>query len=157
MKPFYLYNDIEKNEQYQLFDEETKNSIIDLKEKGYCILDLSIEENVLDKIIDNCANKYEDSTRIQNAFEFSENVKHLALYEQIINFLRNAYGRAPIPFQTLNFNKGTQQPTHSDSIHFNTYPYGFMCGAWVALQEVDENNGALHYYPGSHKLPFFRK
>jgi len=156
MKPLYLNKNLEKNEQYQLFNEETKKLIIDLKEKGYCILNLSIDENVLNKIIEDCKNEYQNlnSTRVPNAFYFSENVKHLALHEQIIKFLRNAYGREPIPFQTLNFNKGTQQLTHSDSIHFNSYPYGFMCGAWVALEEIDENNGPLHYYPGSQKLPF---
>jgi hypothetical protein len=28
-----------------------------------------------------------------------------------------------------------------------------MCGVWVALEKVDESNGGLHYYPGSHRLP----
>jgi ectoine hydroxylase-related dioxygenase (phytanoyl-CoA dioxygenase family) len=28
-----------------------------------------------------------------------------------------------------------------------------MCGVWVALEDIDEGNGALVYYPGSHKLP----
>jgi len=157
MKPFYLTNNIKNNEQYHSFNEATKNSIVGLREKGYCVFDLSIDETVLDNIIKDCKSKYEaqGSTRVQNAFEFSANVKQLALHNQIINLLRNAYGRQPIPFQTLNFNKGTQQATHSDSIHFNTFPYGFMCGVWVALEEINDNNGPLHYYPGSHKLPFF--
>jgi hypothetical protein len=30
-----------------------------------------------------------------------------------------------------------------------------MCGVWVALEDIDANNGPLHYYPGSHKLPVF--
>ena len=30
-----------------------------------------------------------------------------------------------------------------------------MAGVWFALEDVDKNNGALHYYPGSHKLPIF--
>jgi hypothetical protein len=28
-----------------------------------------------------------------------------------------------------------------------------MCGVWVALEDVDSNNGPLVYYPGSHKWP----
>ena len=28
-----------------------------------------------------------------------------------------------------------------------------MCGVWVALEDIDLDNGALVYYPGSHKLP----
>lgn len=28
-----------------------------------------------------------------------------------------------------------------------------MCGVWIALEPVNEENGGLHYYPGSHRLP----
>src|SRR5262249_24824204 len=38
--------------------------------------------------------------------------------------------------------------------HFYSVPAGFMCGVWIALEDVDEGNGALEYYPGSHRLPF---
>jgi ectoine hydroxylase-related dioxygenase (phytanoyl-CoA dioxygenase family) len=30
-----------------------------------------------------------------------------------------------------------------------------MVDAWVAFEDVDENNGPLRYYKGSHKLPVF--
>ena len=30
-----------------------------------------------------------------------------------------------------------------------------MCGVWMALEDVHEDNGPLHYYPKSHKLPFY--
>jgi hypothetical protein len=48
---------------------------------------------------------------------------------------------------------GTEQATHSDTIHFNSMPRGFMCGAWVALEDIDMDNGPVVYYPGSHLLP----
>ena len=32
-------------------------------------------------------------------------------------------------------------------------PPGFMCGVWVALEDMDMDNGPLVYYPGSHRLP----
>ena len=28
-------------------------------------------------------------------------------------------------------------------------------GVWVALENIDAENGPLVYYPGSHKLPYF--
>ena len=28
-----------------------------------------------------------------------------------------------------------------------------MCGVWIALEDMDMDNGPLVYYPGSHKLP----
>ena len=58
-----------------------------------------------------------------------------------------------LPFQTLNFPVGTQQPAHADSFAFQSDPPGYMCGVWVALEDMDMDNGTLVYYPGSHKLP----
>ena len=55
----------------------------------------------------------------------------------------------------MNFRVGSQQRTHSDTIHFHCFPARFMCGVWLALEDVGADNGPLRYYPGSHKLPIF--
>jgi ectoine hydroxylase-related dioxygenase (phytanoyl-CoA dioxygenase family) len=91
--------------------------------------------------------------RIKNAWRVSDNVKALALDRRVLEILESLYGRRPMPFQTLNFRVGSQQPAHSDAIHFNSQPAGFMCGVWIALEDVDMDSGPVVYYPGSHKLP----
>jgi hypothetical protein len=91
--------------------------------------------------------------RIQDAWRISDNVRALALSERVRNLLANLYRREPLPFQTLNFRYGSEQAVHSDTIHFNSQPAGFMCGVWVALEDIDMENGPLLYYPGSHALP----
>ena len=58
-------------------------------------------------------------------------------------------------FQSINFLTGSEQRTHSDSIHMSTFPLGGMAAAWVALEDITPGNGPLHYYPGSHKLPYY--
>jgi len=58
-------------------------------------------------------------------------------------------------FQSINFLTGSQQRTHSDSIHMSTFPLGGMAAAWVALEDITPDNGPLHYYPGSHQLPYY--
>jgi hypothetical protein len=40
-------------------------------------------------------------------------------------------------------------------VHFSSSPERFMCGVWVALEDMDANNGPLIYYPGSHLWPVF--
>jgi Phytanoyl-CoA dioxygenase (PhyH) len=94
--------------------------------------------------------------RIMDAWRISDNVKGLALSPTPLGVLEELYGRRPLPFQTLNFRVGTQQPAHSDTVHFNSDPPGFMGGVWVALEDIDMDNGPLVYYPGSHKLPEVR-
>lgn len=30
-----------------------------------------------------------------------------------------------------------------------------MCGVWVAMEDIDETNGPLMYFPGSHRWPIY--
>lgn len=91
--------------------------------------------------------------RVQDAWRRSPAVKALAIHPRILTALRTVYGRDPFPFQTLSFQVGTEQPKHSDAIHFHSDPPLFMCGVWIALEDVALDAGALVYWPGSHKLP----
>ena len=33
--------------------------------------------------------------------------------------------------------------------------HGGSAGVWIAFEDIDADNGPLHYYPGSHRLPLF--
>lgn len=83
-------------------------------------------------------------------------VRQVACHPEILAALRVLYGREPFPFQTLNFPNGTAQHFHSDAVHFHSLPHGFMCGVWVALEDIHADAGPLEYYPGSHRLPYQR-
>lgn len=93
--------------------------------------------------------------RIQDAWETDENVRRIATNQGIIDLLSKLYGAQAWPFQTLNFPIGSQQMMHSDVVHFHSAPERFMCGVWVALEDVTLENGPLFYYPGSHRLPIY--
>jgi ectoine hydroxylase-related dioxygenase (phytanoyl-CoA dioxygenase family) len=91
--------------------------------------------------------------RLQDLWEVVPEVKSIALHERILSLLEKLFARKPKPFQTLNFPVGTEQAVHSDAVHFNSYPFGLMCGVWVALEDVNHDQGPLVYFPESHKLP----
>jgi ectoine hydroxylase-related dioxygenase (phytanoyl-CoA dioxygenase family) len=129
---------------------------------GYLIFDAGIPTATLDSITAELDGRFERTTskgecrmtgRIQDAWKDNTNVKALATAPAVLRILAELYGRKPLPFQTLNFPVGTEQRVHSDAIHFNSRPSGFMCGVWVALEDIDLENGPVEYYPGSHKLP----
>jgi hypothetical protein len=130
---------------------------INLATDGYAVFDPKIEnfEKNADGILGDLSKKYDSSGRLTNAWEYCSAVKIFALAPQILTLIKTLYGRTPIPYQTLNFNRGTEQNTHSDVMHFNSVPSRFMCGVWIALEDIHENNGPLHYFKGSHKLPMF--
>src|SRR5262245_18851954 len=129
---------------------------------GFLVIDPRVPMELLDCIRDETCPHYPSQPpggpgyplcgRVQDAWKFSTAVKALARAEVVLAALHELYGREPLPFQTLNFPVGTQQAVHSDTIHFNSKPAGWMCGVWVALEDMDMDNGPLVYYPGSHKL-----
>jgi len=134
---------------------------------GYIILDFQDTkfEEKSEKIKKNLRNKFNldswlekgwregEGLRIIDEWQHNEEIKSIAINEYILDILSALYGRPAFPFQTLNFPVGTQQNFHSDTFHFNSLPERWMCGVWVALEDVDSENGPLVYYPGSHKWP----
>jgi len=91
--------------------------------------------------------------RVQDAWTRHDDVRAIAANPDLLALLGRLFGRRAFPFQTLNFPVGTQQHFHADSVHFSSIPEGFMCGIWVALEDVGPEAGPLVYYPGSHRWP----
>jgi ectoine hydroxylase-related dioxygenase (phytanoyl-CoA dioxygenase family) len=137
---------------------------------GYLVIDPEIPDEIIEGILSDLEPRYVyegnerivkdgvvyspgKSPRIKDAWRVSKNVKRTALAPRVHAILEALYDRKPLAFQTLNFRTGTQQPTHSDAMHFVPEDSKYMCGVWVALEDIDMDNGPLVYYPGSHKLP----
>ncbi|HEX6160422.1 MAG TPA: phytanoyl-CoA dioxygenase family protein [Thermoanaerobaculia bacterium] len=144
-------------------DAETRRLVQHYAEHGWVIVDPRIPDATIesanaglrDRFVQTYEPYYADETRIQDAWWWNEGVKQIAVAPRILDLLRIFYKREPIPFQTLNFRVGSQQRTHSDIIHFDSIPFGYMCGVWTAMEDVDLRNGPLHYYHASHKMPRF--
>ncbi|HEX2581196.1 MAG TPA: phytanoyl-CoA dioxygenase family protein, partial [Dongiaceae bacterium] len=148
-------------------DPETYRTAFDLHTKGYAVIDFpeldfdTIAERIKRDLHDRFdwekwrARGSRGGLRVQDAWKEDENVKRLATNPKIIALLSRLYGRPAWPFQTLNFPIGTQQHFHTDAVHFNSVPERFMCGLWVALEDIRPDNGPLFYYPGSHTWPIY--
>ena len=91
--------------------------------------------------------------RFQDAWRESAAARRLATHPGLTRLLSVLYERRPFPFQTLHFSHGSEQRPHADTVHFDSWPPRFMCGVWVALEDVGPENGTLVYYPGSQRLP----
>lgn len=138
-----------------------------LNEHGFAVFDfpdLDLDSRI-ERIKANLAPKFDidfddpqsDKTcgdrRIQDAWTFDEDVRAIAANDAVMVLLGKLYGRPAFPFQTLNFPVGTQQEAHSDSVHFSSLPERFMCGVWLAMEDVRPDAGPLFYFPGSHRWP----
>ncbi|MGL6126455.1 phytanoyl-CoA dioxygenase family protein, partial [Chryseobacterium artocarpi] len=147
---------------FKNLSEENKESALQYDDNGYMILRNFISPDTADKInveIDKLVNdgtlKFRYGGKLVFAIHHSEILRNIGNDKKLLDFLSVLLDGNAKLFQSINFINGSQQKTHSDSIHMTTYPLGGLLGVWIALEDVDENNGALHYIPGSHKLPYF--
>jgi hypothetical protein len=133
-------------------DEELARAF---RRDGFLIVRTDLASGVdLDRLESAVRARYDhEANRLQDAWESSPDVRALAVQPEILRILGMLYGRAAVPFQTLNFLSGTEQETHSDFIHFASLPARYMAACWIALEDVSLDQGPLHYYPGSHRLP----
>jgi ectoine hydroxylase-related dioxygenase (phytanoyl-CoA dioxygenase family) len=133
------------------------------RENGYVVIPGLIPQSLIDQTKSDAENKgfntdfpiktFRNKERVQDLWQVSDASKELACFPKVLDYLKLLYGRKPVPFQTLNFKYGTQQKAHSDTIHFSSLPARFMCGVWVALEDITAENGPVFYYPGSQNLP----
>ena len=159
-----LANKILKNKKNVTKDYKKKAKFF--IDNGYLIIKNTINDkfiksltNDFNKIINSNEYKknpkyfhYNSSPRIIEGWKQSSYIKKLCFQNTVISFLSFIYGRKPVPISTINFLKGTEQPLHSDYIHFGTLPELYLAGAWYALENVDDTNGPLIICPKSHKL-----
>lgn len=134
-------------------------------ENGYLIIDLNLKEIEIQKIIEDMHRaleeeettyhaehfQYTPSKRIFQLWKQSLPCANLTINKKVLETLKTLYNREPYPFSTINFFKGSNQPLHSDVIHFHSTPPLWMVGVWIALEDVNETNGSLKIVPGSHK------
>ena len=66
-----------------------------------------------------------------------DSCKRLSLSQIVINTLESLYDASPKAFSTINFLHSTQQPLHSDYVHFGTLPEGRLAGSWIALEDIN--------------------
>lgn len=109
--------------------------------EGFAVIPGLIGDDLTSRILDDLIEPLSGRNRVQDAWKFSNAVRELAVMPAVLDVLRTLYCREPVPFQTLNFEFGTQQRAHSDTVHFSSLPRRFMCGVWVALEDVDADNG----------------
>ncbi len=92
--------------------------------------------------------------RFLNPHRYLPELRKLHAHPKLMRLASLVMGKPAIAYQTINSFKGSQQKSHSDTIHMTTYPLGYLTAAWIAFEDIHEDSGPLFYYPGSHRLPY---
>lgn len=153
---------------------------LDLIRKGFCVLERSVPEDVLDA----AASEHDaifNGTDARAKFSYrgadreglwskrvltqpakaldthmhSQAIRNLVLHENIVRFLRGLFDEGVLASQSLGFWRGSQQALHQDCA-FVAYcrPLQFV-GIWVALEDILPDSGELVYALASHRSPHY--
>ena len=159
-----------ESDLFNTIAKKKKNKKLILAKKfnrdGYIIIDLKLNKNFINSVIKDIIKLKEDenskknpsiyhynsSPRLIEGYKKSKHIKQLCKNKKVEQILEYFYDKKPVAINSINFLKGTDQPFHSDYIHFSSYPHKYLAGLWIALEKTDETNGALMVVPGSHKL-----
>ena len=153
---------VRKSKLFNRLDEATQENILDFDKNGYLIIPGYLNTHTVDSINEEIESLLQSGTvksghrnKIMFAIKYADKLRAVAKDGDLIELLSSLFGDEAVLFSSINFSAGSEQASHSDSIHMTTYPLGGLLGVWIALEDITEDNGPLHYYPGSHKLPYY--
>lgn len=95
--------------------------------------------------------------RIHMLYRQLELHERFLLHPGILDVLQALIGPDVLALQTMLFLKGPGKPGqgwHQDSYYIPTHPDS-LCGAWIAIDNCDEQNGAMWFASGSQHEPVY--
>ena len=123
-----------------------------LRKYGFCVLPQRIPEELCNQLVAEATGfvtggagtqqgyQWGSSQRIHNTHQLAAG-RQVWTFPAVINFLRQWFRDDPVACQTLFYFFGSEQQPHQDTIHLTPFPAGYMCGVWVALEDVTLGSG----------------
>ena len=100
-------------------------------------------------------NRQTRAFKFNDLYLLSPEVRGLALGAELAGILAGLLGEAPVLCNSLNFERGSGQPRHIDSLYMTPRTPHALIAAWVAFEDVHPGAGPLSYFPGSHRIPLY--
>ena len=93
--------------------------------------------------------------KFNDLYLMCEELRELALEAGLTAILADLLGEQAVLCNSLNFEKGSSQPKHIDSLYMTPRTPHSLIAVWVAFEDVHPDSGPLSYYPGSHRIPLY--
>ena len=97
--------------------------------------------------------KTEREAKLLDFHMVSESARNIIFSDPLRRYLELIFESPAVAFQSLEFEKGSQQGIHSDIAFVRVDAPRQFAASWIALEDVVDGSGELEYYPGSQKLP----
>ena len=116
---------------------------------------MDVEESMAGYLLDRSESGESAPRKIDSPYLRNPMFRDFALDGRLRDILRQLTGEEPLLKSDQLFMKpprfGSEKPYHQDNFYFRCTPGGHVITAWIALDDVDEENGCLRYISGSHK------
>jgi ectoine hydroxylase-related dioxygenase (phytanoyl-CoA dioxygenase family) len=133
---------------------------------GYIKLNNTYDEKIIDSILKQI-NNFRESTqdygmdnvhmnfgnRIGRLHYLIKEYYELLLNDNVLNIIKEQINN-PLILGSLTFENGSEQVPHIDSWFFYTKPLNSMIGVWIALEDIEDDQGPLFYYENSHLIDY---
>ncbi len=146
---------------FTAFPAELQQSLLSWSDQGYLIMkgcfspaEVDAIQGETERLVARGKLRPTHDNKLLFANRQSGMIRQVTHDKRLVSVLSFLLDKTVLPFQTINFMRGSSQRAHSDSIHMTTYPLGYLIAVWIALEDTTGNNGPLFYYPGSHRLPY---
>lgn len=93
--------------------------------------------------------------RVVDIHAVSDHARQALFSDTIVEFLAAVFETAPHLFQSLTFEKGSEQGFHQDPAYVVVSEPRQLAASWIALEDISAGSGELRYLPRSHRIPEF--
>ena len=95
----------------------------------------------------------EQPFKLLDLYVSSDAARNISCAPAIAHFLQLLFETRVLAFQSLTFEKGTEQRLHQDTAYVVVSEPLKLAASWVALEDISPGTGELEYFVGSHRLP----
>lgn len=146
---------------------EANQAFARLQEVGYTVIPAAIPPELCDralagidafkathrKAVAGNANEFGHLYRVVNLHLAIDALADAFADNQALAVADRFFGEPATLYTSLYYERGSEQALHQDTPYFCTRPADRYLGVWLALDDVDVDNGPLRVVPRSHLLP----
>lgn len=94
-----------------------------------------------------------DRMRVVDMHAVSDPARQALFASPIVRFLTALFDDDILLFQSLTFERGSEQGLHQDPAYVVVSSPRELAATWIALEDIRPGSGELNYLVGSHRIP----
>lgn len=94
--------------------------------------------------------------KLNDLYLSDKRLRDVTISERVGMVLEELLGDEPVACNTLNFDYGSQQADHLDTLYMTPLSDAALVATWMALEDTVADAGPLRYYPTSNHIAPYR-